>query len=433
MLVDIQNQTTDALNASVKSSQANEIKEIEDRYLTRIVEIRNKLAADANKLLDGSGPSARLRKQMKELNDQANAEEIKADQIRLNQLQSQYDFELQQKLISQQEYNEKSLARSKQLADDEAKLRAEELKKEQEREDRVRSATATGVRIAQLYADAYVAAQQKKIDSNFAELQSFIDKERESRLAQASSEEEKEAINIEFDKRGTDLQKKKFEEDKQLKKKQLALEFVIAEARAIADALSKGLGLPGALFYAGLVAAEYAAQLSILNAQTFEEGGQVPASGGEFGGNPHSQGGTPFIFQGQAFEAEAKEVAIINKKSSQSTDRYTFSGTPKQIASAINQIGGGVNFAPGAKMIKKFAYGGTLGTNLSAPVYIPSNTVISNGSIEQATGNEAMAAMLSSYITATNERIDRLVVVNDPNASQKASDRYRKAVELATL
>jgi hypothetical protein len=101
--------------------------------------------------------------------------------------------------------------------------------------------------------------------------------------------------------------------------------------------------------------------------------GDVPIRGGEFGGRPHSQGGTDFEFEGNRYNAEAKEVAVIRTRNAPVNKIYQIIGTQMQIASAANRIGGGVDFRPGAK-IKHFATGGVLGSNLQAPIYVPSSS-----------------------------------------------------------
>tara|TARA_Y100000741_G_scaffold178071_1_gene135211 strand:+ start:88 stop:444 length:357 start_codon:yes stop_codon:yes gene_type:complete len=74
--------------------------------------------------------------------------------------------------------------------------------------------------------------------------------------------------------------------------------------------------------------------------------------GGLLKGNSHDDGGIKAIVTdtGQPVELEGDEV-IINKKSMNSDKEYTVTGTPKEIASAINSVdNNGVKFDEGAEM-----------------------------------------------------------------------------------
>jgi len=87
----------------------------------------------------------------------------------------------------------------------------------------------------------------------------------------------------------------------------------------------------------------------------------MEAKGGFTVGPSHADGGIPMTVKstGQKIEVEGGE-AIINKKSMADNRKYKVEGTPRQIASAINEIdGNGVSFDKGAK-ITKFRKGGMM-------------------------------------------------------------------------
>lgn len=74
--------------------------------------------------------------------------------------------------------------------------------------------------------------------------------------------------------------------------------------------------------------------------------------GGMLDGNSHANGGIPATVSstGQQVELEGGE-SIINKKSMDSNKEYTVTGTPKEIASAVNSVdGNGVAFEHGAEL-----------------------------------------------------------------------------------
>jgi hypothetical protein len=166
----------------------------------------------------------------------------------------------------------------------------------------------------------------------------------------------------------------------------------------------------------------------VIEAQKYEFGGEVPTKGGRFGGRSHKNGGTRFLFGGVPYEAEVDELAIINKRSATKRDRLSVSGTPKEIASALNAYGGGVNFAPGAKL-SRFDYGGSLGAGLRAPNFSP---IIHTTSGD----NQAMNAFISqatASIAGLNARFDNLRVVLDPNEVTRRQDQQSQYNKVAVL
>ena len=85
------------------------------------------------------------------------------------------------------------------------------------------------------------------------------------------------------------------------------------------------------------------------------------SKGGFTEGPSHEEGGIKMTVQstGQKIEVEGGE-GIINKHSMADNNRYVVEGTPRQIASAINEIdGNGVSFDKGASL-KKLAKGGEI-------------------------------------------------------------------------
>lgn len=92
--------------------------------------------------------------------------------------------------------------------------------------------------------------------------------------------------------------------------------------------------------------------------------------GGILEGKSHDEGGMPAIIKSTntPVELEGKEL-IINGKSATSNKEYTVTGTPREIASAINSVDdNGVKFDSGAVLkdhqtgeIKKMKLGGELG------------------------------------------------------------------------
>lgn len=81
--------------------------------------------------------------------------------------------------------------------------------------------------------------------------------------------------------------------------------------------------------------------------------------GGEITDEPHTNGGCDMKHGEKTYNLEGNEV-IINKTSMKDKDVYEVTGNPHQIASAINELGGGVKFDDGATIRKVMALGGTI-------------------------------------------------------------------------
>jgi hypothetical protein len=167
--------------------------------------------------------------------------------------------------------------------------------------------------------------------------------------------------------------------------------------------------------------------------------GEVPKRGGKFGGKPHDQGGTKFIFKKKEYEAEVEELAIIRTRNADRNKKYTVTGNQMQLASFANLIGGGVNFKPGAKVSNRFATGGVLGSSLQAPVYIPS-TVNSSNNDQLLVAMKEQNDLIKQSITTNqvlakeqSERVDRLQVQLNPQEVTKAQEKTKKQTSVGTI
>lgn len=95
--------------------------------------------------------------------------------------------------------------------------------------------------------------------------------------------------------------------------------------------------------------------------------------GGYLNGKSHAEGGEKFIVQntGQLVELEGGE-AVINKKSISDDSEYSIKGTPKEIASCVNELHGGKNFRDENSpcKIKKLAKGDVIEDKEDDSVYV---------------------------------------------------------------
>lgn len=250
--------------------------------------------------------------------------------------------------------------------------------------------------------DSYWQGQNEEVEKRKEVALQQLQIEEEQKLAVAQSEDEKDSIRRQFEAKRKEQEKKSAEERKQVALKQMSIEFGLAVLKTLAT-----YPFPFSLIpVAGLTIA-YMLQRSAVQRQKFAKGG-MPKHGGDIKGKSHAEGGVPFNY-----EAEDGELAIINKRSSTLNKKFTVTGTPRQIASAINQVGGGVNFASGAR-IRKLEYGGYLGTNSRAPVDLTflknSDTSSNNGFDEVNRQFGKVYQMLAVVSEQTNKRIDRIKV-----------------------
>jgi hypothetical protein len=186
---------------------------------------------------------------------------------------------------------------------------------------------------------------------------------------------------------------------------------------------------------AALAFGRYALRVSEINSQKFAFGGkagEVPVRGGEFGGKPHSKGGTDFSFKGKTYNAEVDELAVIRTKNASPTKRFKIEGTQMQIASAANKLGGGIDFKPGAK-IRKFDTGGIPGGVLQPPVFTPSSsTTFVNSGVSEEKFDE-LIDKITEMNDATNGRIDRLQVEQVTSSVTNAQKKQVRQSQIGTL
>ncbi len=301
---------------------------------------------------------------------------------------------LDRRLLGEQEYTKRYLELVRQRGETNNQIQSLQLDKQQEADRKRSLALETGFSIAGKAEQGYFESQNRKIDLNYQEAQSVQDKEKEKRLALATSAEERKSIEDEYESRRKEAERKRNEERKESVRKQMLVEYALGSIKVFSTAND-----PASAFAAfAMLTGELAISLALLNSQNFAQGGSLNrtlSAGGRFAGPSHSAGGIKFLFGGVPTEVEGEEGFVINKRSMASGRRMTVTGTPAEIASAANTAGGGVAFAPGAKVVYR-AYGGGIGASLRAPSYVSSGTLL------QSAGNSS----------AEMERMYGLIVAN---------------------
>lgn len=270
----------------------------------------------------------------------------------------------------------------------------------------------------------------KEVDADRALTQKRLDLEKAQVLSHAQSQAEKDSIDRQYQLKAEKADREAAEKKKKLALQQMTISFGIAVLQTLAE-----YPFPYSLIpVAGLTAA-YFLQRAAVQKQQFEFGGEVPTRGGRFGGKSHSQGGTPFGFKGQQFEAEADELAVIRTKNANKNQQLSITGTHAQIASALNWSGGGRAFAPGA-VLRKFEYGGNLGESLQAPVFVPSINLPSNNTLINNTNNDKILEAITEQAKAIQEqsrRIDNIQVYQVTDTVTKAQAKKVRQSNIGTL
>lgn len=254
--------------------------------------------------------------------------------------------------------------------------------------------------------------------------------------SQVQSNQQKQANDRAYFIATQQMERERFNQQKKLAKDQMAVDYASAVMKIVASNAGLGLAAPAvdAVEIAG-VTAIYFAKLAMMNEQQYGEGGEVPSNGGMFGGRSHTAGGTPFFFQNRSFEAEAGELAIVNKRSAASNQVMTVTGTPKQIASGINAFGGGYNFAPGAR-VYKYEWGGSLGAQIAPPTFVSDYyTRKMQGDYQGADMYNMILsqnAVLQEHAAAIGRESNRAVVLN-PHHVTNFQKQHEKSTQIGTL
>jgi len=195
------------------------------------------------------------------------------------------------------------------------------------------------------------------------------------KISQADYYRFSEALQKEIDKKEKQVAIRQFERQRKLSIIQALINGAEGATKTIAEN-----GFPLAIPFLILQAAAIASQIALISSQKPQF-----ARGGQLGGALHSEGGNPILDgkTGRKIAEIEKGEGIINRHSMADRSNYTVSGTPSQIASMLNALGGGVQWAGGARLVpgwynrqpasfnygaikRYYATGGTFGSGKSA-------------------------------------------------------------------
>ena len=293
----------------------------------------------------------------------------------------------------------------------------------------------------------YFEAERAAVERSKQVAYERIDLEKQQLLRTAQSAAERDSIEKQAAEKKKKADKEAGERLKKIKKQELKIALATQLANIGVAAAQNPLngvtfGAAGIAMYAvlaGLALAQYAMNLGALNNTQFAKGGifrRFFARGGKLKGPSHLNGGIPAIDPntGQKVAEFEGEEGIINKNSMRDNNVYSVTGTPSQIASRINAVGGGVDWDGGATL-KRFMNGGTfLGSNLRPPVFRSyfenqQNSQNNNNNLEEIAELKKMIADLAKMQKMESSK----KVVLNPHDVSSYQNEYNKQTEIATL
>lgn len=267
-----------------------------------------------------------------------------------------------------------------------------------------------------------------------------IDLEKEQKLAQAQSQAERDSI----EKQATEKKKIADKEAAQQLKRTKKAEAKIALATELANIwstvwqLGPIAGSTMGTILTGLARVRYAMNVKSIDTAKYKRGGRLSklfGLGGQLIGPSHTDGGIPAInpITGEKVAEFEGDEGIVNKNSMKDSNVYTVIGTPSQIVSRINGVGGGIEWMGGAT-IKKWEQGGYLGSQVRPPVFNSYYEPVTkqkwdNDNFERM---ERLEKNLEKTYHTLEREISRKIILN-PNEVTRYQYEHGKQTKIATL
>lgn len=285
--------------------------------------------------------------------------------------------------------------------------------------------------LASLAMNNYFDGERQRIEQSRQLAYERIDLERQQLMRYSQSNAEREAIDKQAAEKKKRADKQAGEQLKKQKKNEAKIAFLMELANIWSSVWSMGNPIVAAIMGGALsvlAGARYAMTVSSINKTQYGRGGLF-GRGGRLSGPSHSDGGMPVlnpVTGNIEAEMEGKE-GIINAKAMSDNSVYSVTGTPSQIASRINKIGGGVDWFGGATL-RKFESGGIFNWNRAQPPVFSS--MVPRTDVEQA-GSERLDRIEGTLELLSREGFKKVVLnPNDVTAFQK---EQRKQTEIGTL
>jgi hypothetical protein len=296
--------------------------------------------------------------------------------------------------------------------------------------------------------NSFFDAERANVDRNKQIIEKRIDQEKEQRLAQATSQAEREAIEREAQVKKDKADREAFEKNKkiQLAQAKINLGIQLANLAVIAFAPNPAniatLGTAGAIMYAiqaAIAFANFGANVKRISSAQYAGGGKIKPEDVK-NGRITVESNIPTQPNGDNILATVKKGEVILNEEQQARI-----GGP-----AVFKSVGVPGFAGGGYIDDKkmysysrggftgLDYSGALGSNLQAP-FNPSAFLNpkNGGSSADMQELKLMVGVLTENIGEVSrnvhERIDNLRVVNDPVEAAKVNDKIKKLKSIGKL
>lgn len=304
--------------------------------------------------------------------------------------------------------------------------------------DMVGSVISQSFDIATQAMNNYFEAERQQVEASKQLAYERIDLEKEQLLAQAQSSAERDSIEKQQTEKKKQADKEAGQRLKKIKKEEAKIAFAMQLANIWSTVWQLG-PVAGAVFgtiLTGLATVQFAMTMANIEKAQFGKGGKF-GSGGKLTGPTHDKNNGMPVINPDTGETQAYlegDEGIINKKSMKDTNTYSVTGTPSQIASKINSIGGGVEWMGGASM-KKFLNGGTyIGSNVQPPVfrsYTDSKLIPQDNQQSKIDLQEVKDLLVATNQTLSKE-VNRKTIISSREMSTQQKEDYKQS-EIATL
>lgn len=389
-----------------------------------------KIKQTSDIITSGSGIGSK-QVEMERLSMETNMNLLNIEQERINKEIELTKGLYEQKFIAAEEYNQRLNALVTQQAQNQEQILTAQVAKEQQSINVRKEIINGGIQVAETIGMEAMAAQARRAQIEDARNERAMSWNRRKLEAHAQSRQEMEAIDKAMAMQQEQRERQRAEQEKRRRLNEMAMEYASAAMKIVAANIWMPHGVAKIAVQEGILAATYAAKLAFAHSvPAFEQGG-ILGSGGVFGGKSHANGGSKFMWGGSVMEAERDELAIINKRSAASNRPMTVTGTPRQIASRVNAVGGGVDFAPGATSWNGRGVG-WMAEYSQVPSFIAGHYMRKGGMYGGSSSDGSNAEVLQSII-ALKDHVHNIQVQLNPHEVAGYNAEYRKSVNVGTI
>ena len=290
------------------------------------------------------------------------------------------------------------------------------------------AAIAQGFNLAEAAMNSYFDAERDRIERSRQLAYERIDLESEQLKRYAQTNGEREAIDKQAAAKKKKADKEAGEQLKKTKKAEAKIAFLMELANIWSTVWQLGPiagPIMGGVFTA-LAGVKYAMTIGNINKTQYGRGGKLK-------GPSHSDNNGMPVINPKTNDVQAYlegDEGIINRRSMNDSNQYTISGTPSQIASKINSIGGGVDWFGGAT-ISKFKSGGLFNWSRTQPPVFNSQIQKFEEADRQSETDDRMDRA-ERMIEALAKEQTKKVVVSSKEMSKSQKENF-KQTEIGTL